>query len=151
MSSNKEEPKKPAPASSSPPSKPSTTTTAKPPAKPAPPATAKPPATAAAKPVPAAPSPKKEPEPPAFEKGLADQVKKRFGESIKVVFIRPLRIKIQVDPKDTIEVATFLRDTMGFDHAESSPAPITQRRTRSKSFTTLARTPVKIWRPTSFR
>jgi NADH:ubiquinone oxidoreductase subunit C len=120
MSSNKEEPKKPAPASSSPPSKPSTTTTAKPPAKPAPPpATAKPSATAAAKPAPAAPSPKKEPEPPAFEKALADQVRKRFGESIKVVFIKPLRIKIQVDPKDTVEVATFLRDTMGFDHAES--------------------------------
>ena len=89
----------------------------------------KPPAPAASKPVvakppapakPAAPPVKKEPEPPAFEKSLADQIKKRFGESVNVVFIRPRRIKIQTAPREIIEVATFLRDTMGFDHAESA-------------------------------
>ncbi len=63
---------------------------------------------------------KKEPEPPAFEKGIAEQITKSFGESVKPVFIRPLRIKIQVEPKDIVQVATFLRDTMGFDHAESA-------------------------------
>jgi NADH-quinone oxidoreductase subunit C len=36
-----------------------------------------------------------------------------------VIFIKPLRIKIFVDPHDITEVATFIRDKMGFDHAES--------------------------------
>ena len=101
MSANKDEPKKPA-ASPTPP-------------KPA----AKPPAPAA-KPAAAAQPPKKEPEAPPFEKGLVEQVKKQFGESIKVVFIKPLRIKIQAEPQNIVEVATFLRDRMGFDHAESA-------------------------------
>ena len=99
---NKEQPKKPAAT----PPKP---TAAKPPVP------AKPPAPAAA-----TPPQKKEPEPPAFEKGIADQIKKRFGEAAKVVFIRPLRIKLMVEPRDIVEVATFLRDTMGLDHAESA-------------------------------
>lgn len=99
MSANNE-PKKP--AASSPPPKP---------------AAAKPPAPAA-KPAAAAP-PKKEPEAPPFEKGLVEEIKKKFGESIKTVFIKPLRIKIMVEPKDIVDVATFLRDSMGFDHAES--------------------------------
>lgn len=114
MSDNKEEPKKPAAA----PTKPSTAKTTAPAAKPTTPAAAKPPAPAA-KPAAAAPPPKKEPEPPAFEKGLVDEIKKKFGDSIKTVFIRPRRIKIQVEPHDITEVATFLRDSMGLDHAES--------------------------------
>jgi NADH:ubiquinone oxidoreductase subunit C len=95
MSSNKDEPIKP--AASSPPPKP-----------------------AAAKPAAAAPPPKKEPEAPPFEKDLAEKIKKQFGESIKVVFIKPLRIKILAEPANIVEVATFLRDKMGFDHAESA-------------------------------
>lgn len=88
------------------------------------PSDAKPPVPAAkpqqTTPKPAAPSPpKKEQEAPPFEKGIAEEIKKKFGESIKVLFIRPLRIKIQVDPGNIVEVATFLRDIMGFDHAES--------------------------------
>ncbi|HEY7733445.1 MAG TPA: NADH-quinone oxidoreductase subunit C [Nitrososphaera sp.] len=110
MSSEKKQ-EKPAKAASSP-SKPSATAKPPVPAKTTPPAAAKPPA-------PATPPAKKEPEPPAFEKGLADQISKKFGESARIQFIRPLRIKLQVDPKDVVEVATFLRDSMGFDHAES--------------------------------
>jgi NADH:ubiquinone oxidoreductase subunit C len=74
---------------------------------------------AATKPGAAASPPKKEPEPPAFEKGLADEIRKKFGDLVKVVFVKPLRIKIQVEPHNIVEVATFLRDSMGFDHAES--------------------------------
>jgi len=62
---------------------------------------------------------KKEPEPPLFEKGLVDQISSRFGDKVKVSFIRPLRIKIYVDPTNIVEVASFLRDSMAFDHAES--------------------------------
>ena len=106
MSANKDEPNKPAAASSPPPKPPA----AKPPA-----TAAKPPAPAAAKPTAGAPPPKKEPEAPPFEKGLVEEIKKKFGESIKVVFIKPLRIKIQVEPNNIVEVATFLRDRMGFE------------------------------------
>ena len=60
-----------------------------------------------------------QPEPPAFEKGLVDQIKNKFGDTVKVLFIKPLRIKIQVDPQDIVGVANFLRDSLGFDHAES--------------------------------
>jgi len=66
-----------------------------------------------------APPAKTQPEPPAFEKGLVDQIKNKFGDTVKVLFIKPLRIKIQSDPRDIVGVATFLRDSLGFDHAES--------------------------------
>jgi NADH-quinone oxidoreductase subunit C len=59
------------------------------------------------------------PEPPAFEKGLVDQINNKFGDTVKVLFIKPLRIKIRVDPQDIVGVANFLRDRLGFDHAES--------------------------------
>jgi NADH:ubiquinone oxidoreductase subunit C len=63
--------------------------------------------------------PKKEPELPLFEKGIVDEIMKKFGDLVKVVFVKQLRIKIQVEPQNIVEVATFLRDSMGFDHAES--------------------------------
>ena len=67
----------------------------------------------------AAPPAKTQPEPPAFEKGLVDQINNKFGDTVKVLFIKPLRIKIQVDPQDIVGVANFVRDSLGFDHAES--------------------------------
>jgi NADH-quinone oxidoreductase subunit C len=77
-------------------------------------------AAAAPKPSAAAPPAKiQQLEPPPFEKGLAEQITKQFGDLVKVVFIKPLRIKIQVEPEDIVEVANFLRDSIGFDHAES--------------------------------
>ena len=62
---------------------------------------------------------KKEPDPPVFEKGLVGEISSQFGDKVKVSYIRPLRIKIYVDPTNIVEVASFLRDSMGFDHAES--------------------------------
>jgi len=62
---------------------------------------------------------KTQPEPPAFEKGLVDQIKNKFGDTVNVLFIKPLRIKIQVDPQNIVEVANYLRDRLAFDHAES--------------------------------
>jgi NADH:ubiquinone oxidoreductase subunit C len=76
-------------------------------------------AAAAAKPSAAAPPAKTQPEPPPFEKGLVEQIRSKFGDFVKVVFIKPLRIKILVEPQHIVEVASFLRDSMGFDHAES--------------------------------
>ena len=74
---------------------------------------------AAAKPSAAAPPAKTQPEPPPFEKGLVEQIRGNFGDLVKVVFIKPLRIKLLVEPQDIVRVASFLRDSMGFDHAES--------------------------------
>src|ERR671910_777720 len=62
---------------------------------------------------------KKEPEPPPFEKGLMTQLSSKFGDKVKASYIRPLRIKIYVDPANIVEVASFLRDSMAFDHAEA--------------------------------
>jgi NADH-quinone oxidoreductase subunit C len=61
----------------------------------------------------------KEAEPPAFEKGIIDILAKEFGNKINVVYTRPLRMKIMVPPEDISAVAIFLRDKIGFDHAES--------------------------------
>jgi NADH:ubiquinone oxidoreductase subunit C len=61
----------------------------------------------------------KESEPPAFEKGIANEISANFGQMVLVIFIKPLRIKIAVEPPNIIKVANFLRDKFGFDHAES--------------------------------
>jgi NADH:ubiquinone oxidoreductase subunit C len=95
------------------------------PAKPSPPSATAAAASAATttpppKPSLASPPAKTQPEPPPFEKGLVEQIKKEFGDLIKVVFIKPLRIKIQVEPQEIVRVANFLRDSIGFDHAESA-------------------------------
>jgi NADH:ubiquinone oxidoreductase subunit C len=122
---NKEEPDKQAAASQPKQSSSNNNTTVAKPASNQPkPIASKPQATSttgsgAAKPSAVGSPPKKEAEPPPFEKGLVNELDKRFGDLIKVVFIKPLRIKILVEPHNIVEVATFLRDNMGFDHAES--------------------------------
>ena len=62
---------------------------------------------------------KKEAEPPAFEKGIIEKLVNEFGNRINVIYIRPLRMKIMVEPGDVLAIAIFLRDNLGFDHAES--------------------------------
>lgn len=62
---------------------------------------------------------KKEAEPPAFEKGIIEKLVNEFGNKINVIYIRPLRMKIMVEPTDILAIAMFLRDNLGFDHAES--------------------------------
>jgi NADH:ubiquinone oxidoreductase subunit C len=69
---------------------------------------------------PPSPPAKREPEAPPFEKGIVSQIISYFGtDKIKISYIRPLRIKINVNPADIVEVATFIRDNLGFDHAEA--------------------------------
>ncbi|MDQ3836041.1 MAG: NADH-quinone oxidoreductase subunit C, partial [Thermoproteota archaeon] len=117
-SSNRQNPQEhpqPPKPSASPPDKQNTTKALSPPAKTATAATA----ASSTKPVAATPPAKKQPEPPPFEKGLVEEIKNKFGDAVNVLFIKPLRIKIQVDPQDIVGVASFLRDNIGFDHAES--------------------------------
>lgn len=56
---------------------------------------------------------------PQFEKGIVDGIVQKYGDSIKIVYVKPLRIKIEVPSKDIIEIARYIRDESGFDHAES--------------------------------
>ncbi len=116
MSSDKEEqkkkPAKPAKATDAEKPTPAETKPAPAPKPAAPPAPAKPPAAAA--------PPAKEPEPPAFEKGLTQELVGKFGDAVKIVYIKPLRIKVETSPSGIVEVATYLRDSMGFEHAESA-------------------------------
>ena len=67
----------------------------------------------------ASPPQEKEIELPKFEKGLADKIVEKFGTRIKVAFVKPDRVGINVGRDDVKEVATFLRDVLNFDHAES--------------------------------
>jgi NADH-quinone oxidoreductase subunit C len=59
---------------------------------------------------------------PQFEKGIIDSLVSKFGDSIKIIYVKPLRIKIEVPSKDIVEIARHLRDESGFDHAESVSA-----------------------------
>jgi NADH-quinone oxidoreductase subunit C len=109
------EPKEKATNSSSPQSSPPSS----PPASPKPAASTSSPKPAAGSPPPSPPA-KREPEAPPFEKGIVSQIISHFGnDKIKISYIRPLRIKINVNPADIVEVATFIRDNLGFDHAEA--------------------------------
>ena len=56
---------------------------------------------------------------PKFEKDLADKVVAKFGEKTEVAFLKPDRIRINVKKDNIEEVAEFIRDDLGFDHAES--------------------------------
>jgi NADH-quinone oxidoreductase subunit C len=72
------------------------------------------------KPTTSPPLSKKESESPPFEKEYISKIVSQFGEDkIRVAYIRPLRTKITVDSSYIIEIATFIRDNLGFDHAES--------------------------------
>ncbi len=56
---------------------------------------------------------------PEFEKGLSDKIVAKFGEKTEVAFVKPDRIRINVKKEDIKDVAKFIRDDLGFDHAES--------------------------------
>jgi NADH-quinone oxidoreductase subunit C len=56
---------------------------------------------------------------PEFEKGLSDKIVAKFGEKTEVAFVKPDRIRINVKKEDIMDVAKFIHDDLGFDHAES--------------------------------
>jgi len=65
------------------------------------------------------PTPEKEVELPKFEKSIADKIVEKFGTRVKVAFVKPDRVRIDVGREDVKEVAEFTRDVLNFDHAES--------------------------------
>ena len=54
-----------------------------------------------------------------MKKDIADKIVEKFGTKIKVAFVKPDRVRINVRRDDVKEVASFLRDVLNFDHAES--------------------------------
>ena len=56
---------------------------------------------------------------PKFEKSLAEKVVSKFGTLVTIGFIKPNRIRINAKKENILDVATFIRDELNFDHAES--------------------------------
>jgi NADH:ubiquinone oxidoreductase subunit C len=57
---------------------------------------------------------------PKFEQDLVNKIVSGFGDKIvQVLHVRRGRTKIIVPPGQIVQIATFVRDTLGFDHAES--------------------------------
>lgn len=56
---------------------------------------------------------------PKFEKSLADKITQKFGSKAEVAYIKQDRIRINVKKEDVKDVASYIRDELNFDHAES--------------------------------
>jgi len=56
---------------------------------------------------------------PKFEKSLADKITQKFGSKAEVAYIKQDRIRINVKKEDIKDVASYIRDELNFDHAES--------------------------------
>ena len=56
---------------------------------------------------------------PAFEKSIASRIVSKFGAKTVIGFIKPNRIRINTKKEDILDVASYIRDELNFDHAES--------------------------------
>jgi len=53
-----------------------------------------------------------------FDKSLSDSISKKFS-NVEIVYIKQNRIRVNVKKEKIIDVASFIRDELHFDHAES--------------------------------
>jgi len=53
-----------------------------------------------------------------FEKSLSDSISKKFS-NVEIVYVKQNRIRVNVKKEEIIDVASFIRDELQFDHAES--------------------------------
>jgi len=56
---------------------------------------------------------------PQFEKSISDKIALKFGSKVNIDHVRPNRIKLSTKKEDILDVAYFVRDELGYDHAES--------------------------------
>ncbi len=82
------------------------------------PAEEKPEESTDAKPVAKKPE-EKQVELPAFEKGISDKITEKFGDKVKVAFVKEDRVGISVGRENIHDVAEFIRDGLNYDHVES--------------------------------
>ena len=52
------------------------------------------------------------------DKSLSDAISKKFS-NVEIVYVKPDRIRVNVKKEEIIDVASFIRDELNFDHAES--------------------------------
>ena len=55
---------------------------------------------------------------PDLDKSLSDSISKKFS-NVEITYVKPDRIRVNVKKEEIIDVATFIRDELQFDHAES--------------------------------
>lgn len=56
---------------------------------------------------------------PQFEKSISDKIASKFGSKVSVDYVRSSRIRVSTKKEDILDVAFFIRDELGYDHAES--------------------------------
>ena len=56
---------------------------------------------------------------PKFEKDHSDKITAKFGAKTEIAFVKPDRIRVNVKKEDILDVASFIRDELNYDHAES--------------------------------
>lgn len=54
-----------------------------------------------------------------LEQDIINKIVSRYGNKVEVLYVRPSRMKIRVPPQDILNVAGFIKENFGFDHAES--------------------------------
>jgi NADH-quinone oxidoreductase subunit C len=53
------------------------------------------------------------------EANMAEMIRAKFGDGARIDVIKPGRIGVTATKEDVVDVARFIRDDLGFDHAES--------------------------------
>jgi len=53
-----------------------------------------------------------------LESSLSNSISKKFP-NVEIVYVKPNRIRVNVKKEEIIDVASFIRDELNFDHAES--------------------------------
>ena len=107
------------PAPDAPPPKPAETAASPPKPAASPPKPAASPPKPAAKPPAAKPAKPPPPPPPEFETRMTARIAERFGDRAEIIAVGPNRTAVRAAPGAVKEVATFIRDELNFDHAES--------------------------------
>jgi NADH-quinone oxidoreductase subunit C len=54
-----------------------------------------------------------------LENSLFNELYSKFQNKVQMLYVKPRRIKILVEPQYIVEVASFLKNELGLDHAES--------------------------------
>ena len=61
-----------------------------------------------------------------LDKSLSDSISKKFS-NVEIAYVKPDRIRVNVKKEEIIDVASFIRDELNFDHAESVSELIIQK------------------------
>jgi len=54
-----------------------------------------------------------------IENSLYNELSSKFQDKVQLLYVKPNRIKVYVESKNIVEVASFLKNELGLDHAES--------------------------------